>query len=62
MSIDKVVKGIKIIDLHKLDSDFSGIKDEKLITLAEKTLDLKFPDDYRFFLQVLGCGEVDQEI
>ena len=49
MSIDKVVKGIKIIDLHKLDSDFSGIKDEKLITLAEKTLDLKFPDDYRFF-------------
>ena len=58
MSIDKVVKGIKIIDLHKLDSDFSGIKDEKLITLAEKTLDLKFPDDYRFFLQVLGCGDI----
>ncbi|MCY1164942.1 SMI1-KNR4 cell-wall [compost metagenome] len=58
MSVKQVAKGIEIINLHESYCDFAGAKDETLIALAEKTLDLKFPDDYRLFLQILGCGDI----
>lgn len=58
MSIDNVRKAISIINQHLDDADFEGAKEESLIALAEKTLDIEFPDSYRFFLKNLGCGDI----
>ncbi|MBU9857164.1 SMI1/KNR4 family protein [Rahnella bonaserana] len=58
MSVDNVRKAISIINQHQDDADFEGVKEEKLIDLAEKTLGVEFPDSYRFFLKNLGCGDI----
>lgn len=58
MSVENVKKAIAIINQHQEDADFEGIKDASLIALAEKTLDVNFPDGYKFFLQTLGCGDI----
>lgn len=42
------------------NNDFQkNITDEKIISEAEKILDLKFPKSYRLFLQELGCGGIE---
>ncbi|MEM6050315.1 SMI1/KNR4 family protein [Erwinia sp. P7711] len=58
MSIDNVRKAISIINQHQEEADFEGVKEESLIALAEKILDVEFPDSYRFFLKNLGCGDI----
>jgi len=58
MSVDNVRKAISIINQHQDDADFEGVKEEKLIDLAEKTLGFEFSDSYRFFLKNLGCGDI----
>lgn len=58
MSIDNVKKAISLINQHQDSADFEGTKEDGLITLAEKTLGIKFPDSYRFFLEKLGCGDI----
>ena len=58
MSIDNVKKAIFLINQHPDSADFEGVKEETLIILAEKMLDIKFPTSYRFFLENLGCGDI----
>jgi antitoxin YobK len=58
MTIEYVKKTLELINQHQEDADFEGSKEQRLIVLAENTLNLKFPESYKFFLQELGCGDI----
>lgn len=57
MTVQYVKETLAIINQHQ-DADFHGAKEESLIVLAEKTLNVKFPEDYKLFLKELGCGDI----
>lgn len=57
MTVQYVKETMAIIAQHQ-DADFHGAKEESLIVLAEKTLNVKFPEDYKLFLKELGCGDI----
>lgn len=58
MSINDVDKAIALINLHLVEADFEGEKEEFLVKLAENYLEITFPDSYRYFLKKLGCGNI----
>ncbi|OCG47551.1 hypothetical protein A9G35_03520 [Gilliamella sp. Choc5-1] len=58
MSLLDVKETIKIINQDPTSSDFCGHKDLTIIRLAEKTLGIKFPESYQYFLENLGCGGI----
>lgn len=58
MSIEDVKRAIEILNDHG-GGDFEGKKSPELISAAEKKLNVQFPPSYRFFLEELGCGDIE---
>lgn len=53
--IEKLVEMLK----NNTNASFEGKKSEDLIKSAEQFLDIIFPEDYRYFLKELGCGDLN---
>lgn len=58
MGISSVKETIKLINKHSDFDHFIGKINSDWIRKAEETLKLKFPEDYRYFLENLGCGNI----
>lgn len=51
-------RAFDLIEENFARADFEGPKSEELVSLAEATLNLKFPPTYRDFLRRFGCGDI----
>jgi hypothetical protein len=49
---------IEMIEEYMEDKDFFGPADEEKIEKAENTLGIKFPKEYREFIQMYGSGGI----
>jgi cell wall assembly regulator SMI1 len=59
MSKSHLLLAFELIEKNKDKSHFADVpKTEKLICLAEKTINIKFPSTYRQFVQRYGCGSI----
>ncbi|MDF7675788.1 SMI1/KNR4 family protein [Neisseriaceae bacterium ESL0693] len=58
MSVIDVKETIELINKHPNISDFVGKINPVWIDQAEKVLGIKFPTDYKYFLENLGCGDI----
>ncbi len=54
MSVQSVIQAIDLLRKKKIDFECSGVKSVKLINEAEKILNCKLPEGYRYFLEKLG--------
>ncbi len=58
MSIFHLNQALSLIERNLEQADFVGARNDKLISLAETVLGLKFPPTYRAFLKKYGCGDI----
>lgn len=61
MPTDKFQKAVQIIRENIEEADFEGEKPVHLLESAERVLNLSFPDTYREFLKMFGCGDIGGE-
>ncbi|OCG35163.1 hypothetical protein A9G29_02425 [Gilliamella sp. Fer2-1] len=58
MSVQDVIDTINVIERNSENADFLGHKDPNLVIAAEKSLNITFPNSYRYFLTELGAGGI----